>query len=249
LDKVREAHAAGRAAIGSWATIGNGVSAELMGRAGLDFVALDGQHGGIDWHNMADTLRAVELGGTQTLVRVPWCTADYIMRTLDLGAGGVIVPMVSNAQQAAEAAQACRYPPHGNRSFGKVRSYYSPEGETIEPLCFVMIETAEAMENLDAIAATPGVDGLFVGPVDLALSLGHGLSLQMSDAILDACRKVIEAAGRHGVIPGCAALGNDNARQLAAIGTRFIAIGSDSGFVRAGAAATVALARELRGDD
>jgi 4-hydroxy-2-oxoheptanedioate aldolase len=229
-------------------TIGNGVSAELMGRAGLDFVALDGQHGGIDWHNMIDTLRAVELGRTQTLVRVPWCTADYIMRTLDLGAGGVIVPMVSNAEQAAIAAQACRYPPHGNRSFGKVRSYYSPEGETIEPLCMVMIETAEAMDNLDAIAATPGVDGLFVGPVDLALSLGHGLSLQMSDAILDACGKVVDAARRHGRIAGCAALGNDNARQLADIGMTLLALGADSGFVRAGAAATVAFAKELRGD-
>jgi 4-hydroxy-2-oxoheptanedioate aldolase len=229
-------------------TIGNGVSAELMGRAGLDFVALDGQHGGIDWHNMADTLRAVELGGTQTLVRVPWCTADYIMRTLDLGAGGVIVPMVSNAGQAALAAQACRYPPQGNRSFGKVRSYYSPDGETIEPLCMVMIETAEAMENLDAIAATPGVDGLFVGPVDLALSLGHGLSLQMSDAILEACGKVVEATRRFGRIAGCAALGNDNARQLADLGMTFIALGADSGFVRSGAAATVAFASELRGD-
>jgi 4-hydroxy-2-oxoheptanedioate aldolase len=197
---------------------------------------------------MIDTLRAVELGGTQTLVRVPWCTADHIMRTLDLGAGGVIVPMVSTAEQAALAASACRYPPHGNRSFGKVRSYYSPDGETIEPLCLVMIETAEAMDNLDAIAATPGVDGLFVGPVDLALSLGHGLALQMSDKILDCCRKVVEAAGRHGKIPGCAALGNDNARELAAIGMTFLALGADSGFVRTGAAATVALAKELRGD-
>ena len=249
MDRVREAHAAGQAAIGSWVTIGNGVSAELMGRAGLDFVALDGQHGGIDWHNMIDTLRAVELGGTQTLVRVPWCTADHIMRTLDLGAGGVIVPMVSTAQQAAIAAQACRYPPDGNRSFGKVRSYYSPEGETIEPLCMVMIETAEAMDNLDAIAATPGVDGMFVGPVDLALSLGHGLCLQMSDATFDACRKVVDAADRHGKLPGCAALGEDNARQLAGIGMTFIAFGADSGFVRTGATATVAFAKELRGDD
>ena len=248
LDKVRAVHAAGKPAVGAWATIGNGISAELMGRAGLDFVALDGQHGGIDWHNMIDTLRAVELGGTQTLVRVPWCTADHIMRTLDLGAGGVIVPMVSTPEQAAIAAQSCRYPPHGNRSFGRVRSYYTADGETIEPLCFVMIETAEAMDNLDAIAATPGVDGLFVGPVDLALSLGHGLALQMSEAILVCCRKVVEAAGRHGKIPGCAALGNDNARDLAALGMRFLALGADSGYIRAGAAATVAFAKELQAD-
>lgn len=247
MDKVRQASAAGRAAIGSWVTIGNGIPAEMMGRAGFDFVVLDGQHGGIDWHNMIDTLRAVELGGTQTLVRVPWCTADYIMRVLDLGAGGVVVPMVSNAAQAAVAAQACRYPPHGNRSFGKVRSYYSAEGETIEPLCFVMIETAEAMENLDAIAATPGVDGLYVGPVDLALSLGLGPALQMPPEIFAAVEKVVAACARHNVIPGIAALGTDNARRLAEMGVRFITVGSDAGFVRAGAAGMVELAKEIRG--
>ncbi|MBV1918063.1 MAG: hypothetical protein KUG65_08395 [Sphingomonadaceae bacterium] len=248
MDKVREASAAGRASIGSWVAIGNGVSAELMGRAGLDFLALDAQHGGIDWHNLADTLRAVELGGTQTLVRIPSCTADYVMRVLDLGAGGVIVPMVSNAEQAAVAAQACRYPPHGNRSFGKVRSYYSPQGDPVEPLCFVMIETAEAMENLDAIAATPGVDGLFVGPVDLALSLGLGPALQMPPEIFEAIGKVVKACSRHDVIPGSAALSTDNARELAKMGMKFLAIGSDSSFVRAGAAGLVEVARDLRGD-
>ena len=129
-----------------------------------------------------------------------------------------------------------------------MRSYYSADGETIEPLCFVMIETAEAMDNLDAIAGTPGVDGLFVGPVDLALSLGLGLALQMSDAVFEACSKVIDAANRHGIIPGCAALGNDNARRLADMGMRFIAIGSDSGFVRAGAAGIAELGKELRGN-
>jgi len=248
MDKVRQMSAAGKPSFGSWASIGNGVSAELMGRAGLDFVALDAQHGGIDWHNIADTLRAVELGGTQTLVRVPWCTADYIMRVLDLGAGGVIVPMVSNAAQAQIAAQACRYPPDGNRSFGKVRSYYTADGDPIDPLCFVMIETAEAMDNLEEIAATAGVDGLFVGPVDLALSLGLGPALQIPQEVFDAIAKVIEACQRHNVIPGSAALGADNAGELVRMGMQFLALGADSGFVRAGAAGIVETARTLRGD-
>ena len=247
MDTIRQTASSGQPVIGSWLAIGNGVSAELIGRAGLDFVALDGQHGGIDWHNMIDVLRAVELGGTQTLVRVPWCTADYIMRVLDLGAGGVIVPMVSTAEDARIAARACRYPPGGNRSFGKVRSYYSPEGETIEPLCFVMIETAEAMENLDAIAQTEGVDGLYIGPVDLALSLGLGPALQMPDRIFEEIGKIVDACRRHGKISGCAALGNDNARRLAEIGVQLLTVGSDSGFVRAGAAGIVELARQIRG--
>lgn len=246
MGRIREAAANGQAIIGSWLAIGNGVSAELLGRAGLDFVALDGQHGGVDWNNMIDILRAVELGGTQTLVRVPWCTADYIMRVLDLGAGGVIVPMVSTPEDARIAARACRYPPEGNRSFGKVRSYYSPEGETTEPLCFVMIETAEALANLDEIAATEGVDGLYIGPVDLALSLGLGPALQMPDRIFEEIAKIVDACQRHGKISGCAALGNDNARQLAAMGVQLLTVGSDSGFVRAGAAGIVELASQIR---
>lgn len=247
MDKIREAVAAGRATIGSWLAIGEGVAAEAMGRAGFDYVILDAQHGGIDMRNLADTLRSVELGGTQTLVRVPWCDADQIMRVLDLGAGGVIVPMVSTAEQARIAAQAVHYPPLGIRSFGPVRSYYSADGAKLEPLCFVMIETAEALENLDAIAATPGVHGLFVGPVDLALSLGLGLSLELSDEVLAAIDKTVAACTKHGIIPGCAALSFDNARELVRRGMKFLPVSSDVAFLRQGAAQVVELARELGG--
>ncbi|MDG2002968.1 MAG: aldolase/citrate lyase family protein [Novosphingobium sp.] len=247
MDTIREAVAAGRATIGTWLAIGEGVAAEAMGRAGFDYVCLDGQHGGIDMRNLADTLRAIELGGTQTMVRVPWCSSDQIMRVLDLGAGGVIVPMVSTAEEAAIAAQATHYPPLGIRSFGPVRSYYSADGEKAEPLCFVMIETAEAMENLDAIAATPGLAGLFVGPVDLALSTGLGLSLEMSDQVLEAIDKVVAACAKNDIIPGCAALSPDNARQLVERGMRFVPVGSDVAFLRQGAAEVVALAKELGG--
>lgn len=245
MTKIEKIFAQGGTSIGSWITVGNGVTAELMGRAGLDFCALDAQHGGVDWHTMTDTLRAVELGGTQTLVRVPWCTPDLIMRALDLGAGGVIVPMVSTAEDAALAAQACRYPPHGNRSFGKVRSYYTAEGDAAEPLCFVMIETAKGLENIDKIASTPGVDGLFLGPVDLALSLGLGQAFKMPAEVFNAVDQVVEAAKRHGKIPGGAALGADNAREQVARGMRLIATGADSIFVRTGAASIAALAKEL----
>lgn len=247
MDKVREAAKVGRATIGSWMAIGDGVAAEAMGQAGLDYVILDGQHGGIDMRNLADTLRAVELGGTRTLVRVPWCDPDQIMRVLDLGAGGVVVPMVSTAEDARKAAQAVHYPPLGIRSFGPVRSYYSAEGAKPDPLCFVMIETAEAMENLDAIAATEGVHGLFVGPVDLALSLGFGLSLQMPDQVLDAIDKVVAACARHEIIPGCAALGTDNCRELVRRGMIFLPVASDVAFLRQGAAQVVELAKELAG--
>jgi 4-hydroxy-2-oxoheptanedioate aldolase len=246
-DNIREAIAAGRATIGTWATVGDGVAAELLGRCGLDYVALDGQHGGIDMRNLADTLRAIELGGTQTIVRVPWCVEDQIMRVLDLGVGGVIVPMVSTAEQARTAARAVHYPPLGIRSFGPLRNWHPAENDTIEPLCFVMIETAEAMENLDAIAATPGVHGLFVGPVDLGLSSGWGLTFEMSDKVFDAVDRVVEACARHKIIPGCAAMGPDNARELVKRGMKFVPVGSDAAFIRQGAMEVAALAKELAG--
>ena len=249
MNQIEKAFAESRPSVGSWVTIGNGVTAEIMGRAGLDFCALDAQHGGIDWHNLADTLRAVELGGTQTLMRVPWCTPDYIMRALDLGAGGVIVPMVSTQADAVIAARSCRYPPDGERSFGKVRNYYMGDEGSRQPLCFVMIESVEAMGNLDAIAATPGVDGLFLGPVDLALSMGLGAALQMPDKVLEAVDQIVEVAAKHGKISGGAALGAHNAREQVSRGMRLIVTGMETGFIRAGAAETVALARELKMTD
>jgi 4-hydroxy-2-oxoheptanedioate aldolase len=139
------------------------------------------------------------------------------------------------------------YPPLGIRSFGPLRNWHPAENDTIEPLCFVMIETAEAMENLDAIAATPGVHGLFVGPVDLGLSSGWGLTFEMSDKVFDAVDRVVEACARHKIIPGCAAMGPDNARELVKRGMKFVPVGSDAAFIRQGAMEVAALAKELAG--
>jgi len=164
-----------------------------------------------------------------------------IMRAMDLGALGVIVPMVSTGEQARIAAQATRYPPHGNRSFGPVRNYYgAPGGAPQEPLCMVMIETAEAIDNLDAIAATPGVDGLFVGPVDLALALGLGAALAMPQQVIDAIGRVVEVCRKHGKISGCATLGMPNAKAMMDSGVQFLTLGSEVGLIRRGGAADLA---------
>jgi 4-hydroxy-2-oxoheptanedioate aldolase len=245
MDKVRSAIAAGRPTFGSWVSTGDPMLAEVIGKAGYDWVILDTQHGAIDWHHLLTSFQALDLGGTRALVRVGWSDPMQIMRALDLGALGVIVPMVSNAEQAALAAQATRYPPHGNRSFGAVRNYYgTPGAELPQPLCLAMIETAEAMDNLDAIAATPGVDGLFVGPVDLALSLGLGPALVMPDPVFAAIDKVVEACARHGIMAGCATLGMPNAKALMERGVRFLTLGSEVGLIRRGAAADLAQVKD-----
>lgn len=248
MDKVRAAVEAGRASFGAWVSTGDPMLAEVIGKAGYDWVILDTQHGGIDWGQLLGSIQALDLGGTRALVRVGWNDPMQIMRALDLGALGVIVPMVSNAEQARLAAQATRYPPDGSRSFGPVRNYYgAQEGDPAEPLCFVMIETAEAMENLEEIAATPGVDGLFVGPVDLALALGLGPALVMPDAVLEAVDRIVAVCRKHGVISGCAALGMPNAKLLMERGVQFLPLGSEVGLIRRGAAADLAQVRQWTG--
>ena len=215
MGKLRKALAEGRPSYGSWVTLDSAIAAEVMGRAGFDWLILDGQHGGVHAGNMLSLIQAAELGGTPAIVRVAWNDESQIMRALDLGAYGVIVPMVSTAHEAQRAAAAVRYPPAGIRSFGKVRSYYGTAGEPApEPLCLVMIETAEALQNVDEIAATPGVDGLFVGPVDLAISLGQSPAMPMTPDVLAAVGTVIAACRKHGKISGSATLGADNARAL-----------------------------------
>lgn len=243
MDKIRNALVTGTPSVGAWIAIADSVATEVLGKAGYDWAILDTQHGGITWDNLLPLLQALEFGGTAGLVRVGWNDQMQIMRALDLGAAGVIVPLVSTPAQALSAAQAMRYPPHGIRSFGPVRNYYDTGADKGALLCFVMIETAEALENLDAIAATPGVDGLFLGPVDLALSLGLGLALTMPEAVLAAMGEVIAACRQHGKIAGAAALGLANAKALAAIGANFLTISSDIGLLRRGAAADLEQAR------
>jgi 4-hydroxy-2-oxoheptanedioate aldolase len=142
------------------------------------------------------------------------------------------------------AVEACHYPPLGNRSMGPVRHHLPPDRRP-EPLCFVMIETAEGLQNLDAIAATPGLDGLYFGPVDLALAMGEALSSAMaiSDRTLAAMDAVIAACARNGLIPGTAAVGRADGRLLMDRGMRLITTGIDILHLRAGAAADVARVR------
>lgn len=243
MNEIREA-VAGRPALGSWISIADSTAAEVMGKAGYDFIILDTQHGGIFWDDLLAVIQALDLGGTRALIRTGWNDPAQIMRALDLGALGVVVPMVSTAEEARSAAAATRYPPHGIRSFGPIRNYYAASSTAApEPLCFVMIETAEALANLDAIAATPGVDGLFIGPVDLALSLDLGPALTMPEPVIAATRDVVAACRRHNKIPGCAALGLENAKMLAGLGLQFLAIGSDIGLLRRGAASDLAAMR------
>ena len=146
-----------------------------------------------------------------------------------------MIPTISTLEDAQRAAAAARYPPHGMRSFGPVRNYYSAQQEDSAAACFAMIETRQGLDNLEAIAATPGIDGLFVGPIDLALNLGVEVAAGMSSDMLEALDGVVAACVRHHKVPGCVALGDGIAQRLLSRGMRFLAIGVDVGYLERGA--------------
>jgi 4-hydroxy-2-oxoheptanedioate aldolase len=248
MNRIRQALAEQRPSFGAWSVLSGSLPAEFMGGAGFDWVIVDAQHGGLVVGDLVPMIQALQLGGTPTVVRVPWTDPPTIMRVLDFGAAGVLVPMVNTPQDAAAAAAAMRYPPDGIRSYGQTRPRYASTSEAnADVVLLVMIETVEALDNVDAIAATPGVDGLFVGPVDLGLSLGLPLDFTGSaPAVAEAIDRVVAAAGRAGKFAGCVSSGADQAADLVRRGVMFVTLGADVGYLRAGIARDKATADSLR---
>ena len=176
---VKAAWAEGRATINGWLSIGNAFSAEIMATQGYDSVTVDLQHGVLDYAAAVPMLIAMRAYPVVPFVRVPWNEPGIIMKCLDAGAMGVICPMVNSRAEAEAFVAALRYPPDGTRSFGPTRAavtygggYYASANAEIVALA--MIETAAGVENLDAIVATPGLDGVYVGPSDLTLGVTNG---------------------------------------------------------------------------
>jgi 4-hydroxy-2-oxoheptanedioate aldolase len=239
-------------AIGAFCSLPDPTAAELLASAGYDFVLVDAQHGGPTMDSLAALIPAIDGAGSAALVRMPWNDPALIMRALDLGAAGVIVPMVSTARDAELAVSACRYPPAGIRSYGQLRGrrYASTDATNEQVLCIVMIETAEGLENIEAIAATEGVDGIFIGPIDLALSMGLAVDFTLSDPALTAAMERIVQLGRaQGTAVGVPLFGMHTAQRTIDAGYGFITVGADTGYIRAGAGADVTAIRAIiKGD-
>ncbi|MCW0211909.1 MAG: aldolase/citrate lyase family protein [Pseudonocardia sp.] len=181
MDQVRLAGDA----VGGWLQLPGPATAELMGSVGYDFVCVDTQHGLIGDDALLPMLQALAATGTPSLVRVSHNGLDVIGRALDRGASGVIVPLVESVEQAAAAVSACRYPPHGTRSFGPTRVSWSGRDVLAPGLCAVMIETAAGLDALPGILQVDGLDAIFVGPSDLALGTGRTLAEQDTDPAYD----------------------------------------------------------------
>ena len=168
----------GGKAVNGWCSVPSPVTAEMVARAGFDTVSVDLQHGLTDYQTALSMLQAVDGLGLPTLCRVPWNEPGIIMKALDAGFTGIICPMVNTRAEAERFAGACRYAPAGYRSFGPTRAAQVHGADYARAAngfitTFAMIETAEAVANLDDILAVEGIDAVYIGPGDLGLSLGH----------------------------------------------------------------------------
>src|SRR3954447_682900 len=176
-DNLRARLATNDPLLGGWISMRDPLAAEVAFRAGYDYVCIDSQHGLHSYDMIASHLHAGSGGNAFPLVRVPWNEQGFIGRMLDLGAMGVIVPMVNSAAEARAAVNACRYAPLGARSFGPAGAgtrfggeYYSKANDTVA--CIPMVETVQAVEAVDEIVSVPGVDAVYVGPADLSITMG-----------------------------------------------------------------------------
>lgn len=216
-----------------------------LASAGFDWLALDAQHGPVDRGALHRLGRALHDAPTPFLVRVPAVDASWIGAALDAGASGVVVPAVTGAADAARAAQASRYPPLGQRSWGPFAPLWGgrapgPEAANDAVRCWVMVETPGALEEVDAIAATPGVDGIFLGPLDLSLSLGTTMDALLEDHTADGpLARVVAAAARRGIDVAAFAGSPAAARRLRAHGIGHLAVTTDAGVVAAGVRAVL----------
>jgi 4-hydroxy-2-oxoheptanedioate aldolase len=251
---LREIWAEDRTAFGLWSVVPGTLGAEILAEAGADYVCVDQQHGVIDYGSMVPMFQVIRGGGAAPITRVLSNDPFLIMKALDAGSWGVIVPLVNSAGDAARAVSACRYPPRGIRSFGPVLAAgvigsRDPEELGGEVLCIVMVETREGLERVEEIAATPGLDGIYIGPSDLALSLGLPPTLEVTeDAHVEAVNRIREACHRNGIAAGIHAASGEWARRHAEAGFDMVTVATDAALLRAAALRELAVARDGRAE-
>jgi 4-hydroxy-2-oxoheptanedioate aldolase len=227
-----------RVVMNGWVSIDSPYLAEVLSYSGYDAVTVDMQHGMFGLDGAVRLIQAVSAGPAVPLARCPSLDAATIGKLLDAGAYGIICPSIDTSQQAEALVDACRYPPIGNRSFGPSRGllyggadYVDKADETI--LVWAMIESVTALQNLDAILAVPGIDGVFVGPNDLALSFGERPGqADFSEAVWAALRLIADRAHRAGVRVGAFCGNATLGRALIASGYDLVTPGNDAGIIR-----------------
>lgn len=250
-NRFKRALAQGQRQIGLWMSLASPAATEVAAGAGFDWLLLDMEHAPNELPDIAHHLRAVEGGTAEPVVRVPWNEPVIVKRLLDIGARSLLFPFVQSAEEARRAVVATRYPPGGIRGFasgtranryGRVKDYAKRAPEEICVL--VQCETRKAVADIPAIAAVDGIDGIFIGPADLAADMGHLADTQHADvqAAILAAGKQIRA---HGKPPGFLSLREDETRRVLDAGFLFVAVGTDVALL---ARQTEALARSFKSD-
>lgn len=238
-NRTRELATGGTPAFGTMFNSASPLMAEWLGHSGFDFVVVDLQHGENTMASVGVMLQALSSTPATPFVRVPANLPVDIERVLDLGAYGVIVPQVDTPAEAEAAVKSVRYAPRGNRSFGPVRGaiyggpdYFSRSAETL--LTLVMLESAEALRNAAAILAVDGVDGAFVGPADLNISLGHSPdSPSFGASTEEGIAAIARIAAQAGKLAGIHAFDLEQARRRVAQGYRIVTVMAETRMVRA----------------
>ncbi len=254
---IKRIWAEGRPVVNGWLSIASPFSAEVMAAAGYDSVTVDTQHGVVDYQAAVGMMQAMGARDVTPLVRVPWLDPGAIMKALDAGAYGIICPMVNSRADAARLVSYMRYPPLGTRSFGPTRANFSAGANygaeaNSEILCIAMVETAEAMENLEEIVTTPGLDGVYVGPADLTLGLTEGRLAPGFDReepeMIEAIQKIAEACKTAGIRAGLHCGRPDYAKRAIDWGYDLVTLSSDARLLAAACSAHVAQMRECLGE-
>jgi 4-hydroxy-2-oxoheptanedioate aldolase len=247
---LRNIFAKGGTVLNGWLAIASPYSAELMAHQGFESVTVDLQHGPVDFQAALAMLQAISTTPAVPMVRVPWNEPILTLKLLDAGAYGVICPMINSKAEAEALVSYCRYPPRGTRSFGPNRAvlyggadYWQHAND--EVLVFAMVETRTGLDNLKEILSVDGLDGVYVGPSDLSLSLGKTPSLDPQDAeVLGAIKQISDATRASGRVAGIHTDGANTAVRRFAEGFQFCTLLNDARFMAIAAAAAV---REARG--
>jgi 4-hydroxy-2-oxoheptanedioate aldolase len=231
----KAALADGRVQVGLWSSLGSNIAAEILAGCGFDWILIDTEHAPNELPDVLSQLQAMATGTAEPVVRCAWNDAVLIKRFLDIGARSLLVPFVQNASEAARAVAATRYPPLGIRGvsaapranrYGTVPNYHRRAHEDI--CVIVQVETRAALNEIEAIAAVDGVDGIFIGPSDLAADLGHLADTrhpEVQSVIAEACARIRNCGKSAGMLSGDA----DEAARYFDVGFNFIALGSDAG--------------------
>lgn len=252
-NKLKDIWAEGRPVLHGWLSIGNPFTAEIMAAQGYDAISIDIQHGALDYSAVLPMFQAMRASGVVAMARVPWLDPAAIMKTLDAGAMGIICPMINSRAEAEEFVSYLRYPPEGQRSFGPTRAGVAMPGYGLamndQILAFAMIETQAGMDNLEEIAATPGLDGIYVGPADLTLGtqagrLPPGFDRQEEEMIA-LIQRIANVCNANGIVAALHCGTPDYAARAIGWGYRMTTVSGDTRLLAGAAAASVARWREL----